>query len=168
MGKGTYYKSMTWKEGGATFSMLTQLYQVGLYMVINQGSQMLSQGSTTPPALGRQQKKHIKKLEAQGIEVSLGPESTATDESGYWVEVPPKPDPAYKPDERDKLIYKALLKAGISKQKANDFALIGTGGIEIFTDEEIEIVKTVAVPIFDKWRDKEIKAKEGKQTCESK
>lgn len=167
MAKGTYYSSMSWTEDGKEFSMATQLYQVGLYIVINQGNRMLQQGSTTPTALARQQKKHIKKLEGQGIEVRLGSTVTATDESGLWEKVPDKPDPAYKPDARDKLIHKALLKAGIDKQKAKDFALTGTGGVDIFTDEEIEIVKKVAVPIFNEWRDKDIKAKEDKQ-CEPK
>jgi len=152
MAKGTYYKSMSWTEDGKEFSMMTQLYQVGLYMVINEGSRMLQQGSTTPPALGRQQKKHIKQLEAKGIEVSLGSESTATDESGFWVAVPPKPDPKYKPDANDKLIYKALLKAGIPKDKAEGFALTGTQSVSIFTEDEIEIVKTVAVPLFEKFK----------------
>lgn len=86
MKKYKYYVSIEWVETGMKFSMLTQLYQIGVYVCIYEGSQP-NQFGADPKRLGRKQSKHIAALKAKGIDVTLGREITVyEDEQGFWKE----------------------------------------------------------------------------------
>lgn len=84
--KYKYFSYLEWADkDGKKHNIMTQLYKVGLYCIIDgQASQQIS---TDPRRFSRQQKKHIKELESQGLSYTTGREITASDVSGFWEEV---------------------------------------------------------------------------------
>jgi len=68
------------------FSFQTQLYQIGVYGIVNGDSG--SQGGYTPNKLVRMEKSLLKDLESGRIkDLEFGREITVSDETGFFVEV---------------------------------------------------------------------------------
>jgi len=88
--RATYWASLKWTESSVACDLQTQFYPgIGsVYVVIHQEGRMVQQGGVAPDVLARQQVKHVKQLEAQGISVVRGPEKTYYDETGKgdWAE----------------------------------------------------------------------------------
>jgi len=76
----------TKEHGGIKQSFMTQLYQIGVYIIWNGNS--AEQGSMSPDQMVTLMKR-IKKLEVSGeiTDLVLGREITVTDETGFFVEV---------------------------------------------------------------------------------
>ena len=86
--KWKYNKSFSFVvvDGGQKLSMITQLYQVGIYGIIN--GDPSAQGSYTPNQLQSMIRK-LKKDEIAGKikDLELGSEIVVTDETGFFTEV---------------------------------------------------------------------------------
>jgi hypothetical protein len=84
-----YITFMRWQEGADKFEMQTQLYAVGgVYMCLSKNGRMIQQGGLEPPALARQQKRHVARLKAAGVEPYLGREKRVRQhETRGWYEV---------------------------------------------------------------------------------
>ena len=97
-----YYASMTWVDKDGEFSMMTQLYQVGLYVALyTKGSHMPDQISSDPSRFSRQQAKHIKAMDKAGTKYTLGRQVEAYKDKGLWKEyVEQEPTPT-QDDVRD-------------------------------------------------------------------
>ncbi len=80
----TYYSFKD--KDGQKHSMTSQLYQVGVYLILNNNSSL--QASSTPQKMKKVQDK-LRKDEVAGriTELVLGPEITVSDDSGLWKEV---------------------------------------------------------------------------------
>lgn len=81
----TYYRSgkMLLKDGTAT-SFATQLYQIGVYLIIDNNSAL--QGGTHPKNMERLVKDWEKKKE-EGATILWGSSITVTEEDGFFEEV---------------------------------------------------------------------------------
>jgi hypothetical protein len=86
--KITYHKTHSFEhiESGQKINFVTQLYQVGVYFIVNNDPQM--QGNITPNRIKTMEKKLIKDQEAGKIkDLEFFGEITVTDENGLWKEV---------------------------------------------------------------------------------
>lgn len=87
----TYHKShkavyLGEKGENITMHFVTQLYQVGIYGIVNGDASM--QGSYEPKQLVNMEKKLRKQLkEGKVLSLEFGTPITVTDESGLWKEV---------------------------------------------------------------------------------
>lgn len=86
--KFTYHKSHSFVDvkTGETITFATQLYQVGVYGIVNNNSAM--QGSYEPKLIVKAEK-NFKKLQEQGIikDLTFGTPITVSEVNGFWEEV---------------------------------------------------------------------------------
>jgi len=83
----TYPKSATYTADGTMYTVSTQLYQIGVYLVITQGSKTLAQHGMTP----KQAKEFFDSLSdakdvGQLTELYIGESITVQDVGGLWEE----------------------------------------------------------------------------------
>lgn len=84
--KYTYHTSHSYIENDISISAITQLYEIGVYMIVN-GDPAL-QFNLTPNKIVRFEKKLIKaEKEGKIKDLKFGRAITVTDESGFWEEV---------------------------------------------------------------------------------
>lgn len=80
-----YHESITFMEDNVKYSVATQLYKIGIYLIINgePGQQM----STTPAKMVAMARK-LRKAEKDGkiSELTFGREITVIEENGFYVE----------------------------------------------------------------------------------
>lgn len=89
MAKYTYHTSHSYKDGdGNQVTFQTQLYQVGVYAIVNDDPAM--QLNLTPGVIVSMEKK-LKKQERNGkiTDLVFGSEITVSDETGFWEEIKP-------------------------------------------------------------------------------
>lgn len=85
--KYTYHRSHSYMVEGMKVNFITQLYQVGIYGIVNGDPDM--QGGFTPQALVRLEKQ-LKKDEKDGVlsDLKFGkPITIQENEKGFWEEV---------------------------------------------------------------------------------
>jgi hypothetical protein len=85
--KWSYHKSHSFKEGENEFSGLTQLYQTGVYMIINNDSSM--QFNFSPKDMVKMEKGLLKNAKAGQItDLKFGsPITVVEDENGFYKEM---------------------------------------------------------------------------------
>lgn len=87
MKKYKYYNHMTWSEDGTMMTLNTQMYSIGLYLVLYQDKRMIEQVGTDPKRFGKEQQKHIEAIRANpnAKDLVLGTEMVAFENAdGYW------------------------------------------------------------------------------------
>lgn len=82
----TYHKSHTFVENGKRAECITQLYQIGVYLIINNDP---AEQYTMQPKDIVKLEEHLKKEEKKGniTNLEFGIPITVTGESGLWEEV---------------------------------------------------------------------------------
>jgi len=68
-------------------SILTQLYKIGIYLIMYQDGNHILQTGITPQALVRKQKEQIAEMEKDSIEFELGREMCVAEVDGFWKEI---------------------------------------------------------------------------------
>lgn len=82
-----YHSYMTWDYDGQQMSLVTQMYSVGLYIVLNRNGRMLEQHGIDPKDMPDSQARHIESLKADPKvkDIVLGTEMIAFENAdGYW------------------------------------------------------------------------------------
>jgi hypothetical protein len=84
----TYYSWLTGVKGDDIWKMHTQLYRTGIYVAITNNRNPTEQLTADPKRFGKQQRKHIKLLEADGYTVTrpTTQKHVYEDKDGLWVE----------------------------------------------------------------------------------
>lgn len=82
----TYHKSHTFVENGTKIECITQLYQIGVYLILN--GNPAEQYAMQPKDVVRLEK-HLKREEKKGniTNLEFGIPITVTEKSGLWEEV---------------------------------------------------------------------------------
>ena len=84
------FKDAIYKDDPTVYEcdIATNLFEVGLYVVMNAGGRVVFQISSDPKQFGRNQQKQIKQMDKDGIKYKLGREVRAYEnEQGFWQEM---------------------------------------------------------------------------------